>query len=98
MSESTSSSSTRQSRLSSVTSLRSVEESSPLLATLSNDGLKSHGSVGAGTKTAQSERLSTTEKLCIMSSVWIGSFLAGLGEQCWRNTVVALAVSATDES
>ena len=97
MSESTSSSSARQSRLSSVTSLRSVEESSPLLATLSNNGSKSYVSVDQGTKTAQSERLSTSKVLWVMSSVWIGTALAGLGEQRWRNTVIALAVSARDE-
>ena len=98
MSESTPSSSARQSRLPSVTSLRSVEESSPLLATLSNDGLKSYASVGAGTKTTESERVSTGKVLWIMSSFWMGTFMAGLGEQCWCNTFVALADSTRDES
>ena len=98
MSESISSSTERQSRLPSVTSLKSNEESTPLLATLPNDGFKSYDSVDADTKMAQSERLSTSALLWIMFSIRLGSFLSGLGEQCLRNTAVALTLNARDDS
>lgn len=103
MSESISSSSARHSRLPSVaSSSASIEESSPLLTTPSVDvpidGSKSYGSDDLGTTAPQSERLSTSKLLWIMISVWIGTFLAGLGEQCLRNTTVALAVSARNDS
>ena len=97
MSESIYSSSEGQGRSLSVTSLTSVEESSPLLATLSSDGIKSYGSSDGGTRTSRSERLSTSQLLWIMSSVWIGTLLAGLGEQCLPNTAVTFAVSARDD-
>ncbi len=97
MSESIYSSSEGQGRLLSVASLTSVEESSPLLAILPSDGIKSYDSSDGGARTSQSERLSTIQLLWIMSSVWIGTLLAGLGEQCLPNTAVAFAVSARDE-
>ena len=91
MSESISSSSV-------TSSSASVEESNPLLTTPTIDGSRSYGSDDVGTTPPQSERLSTSKLLWIMISVWIGTFLAGLGEHCLRNTAVALAVSARDNS
>ncbi|KAL2037211.1 hypothetical protein N7G274_010074 [Stereocaulon virgatum] len=81
MSDSSSSSSGRQSRAPSVSSLTSVEESSPLLRTLSKDSFKSYGSGNAVRGMADSKQLSTSQLLWVMSSVWIGTLLAGLGEQ-----------------
>ena len=97
MSQSISLSSARQGRLPAVTSIRSVVESSPLLSTPSNDGLKIYATVNQGTRTTHSERFSTSLVLWIMCSVWIGTFLAGLGEQRRRDIVVAFAVSSRDK-
>lgn len=97
MSESGSSSSGRQSRVLSVSSLTSIEESSPLLATLSNDGFKSYGSGSGATEAANSEQLSTSKLLWIMLSVWIGTLLSGLGEYCLHHTPVASAVNPGDD-
>ena len=80
MSDSSSSRSGRQSRAPSVSSLTSVEESSPLLHTLSKDSFKSYGCGDAVRETADSKQLSTSQLLWIMSSIWIGTLLAGLGE------------------
>ena len=64
----------------SASSLTSLEECSPLLSTISHHEVKSYtieDSVPAKTHT---EQLDARKLLWIMSSVWIGTFCAGLGE------------------
>ena len=57
-----------------------VDEESPLLSKHSANGYKNRCLQTAATEATDNGELSKSKILRIMSSVWIGTFVAGLGE------------------
>ena len=74
------SSSQVQSPLLSVSSSTSLDECSPLLSTLSHHEFKSYTLEDRVLAQPHAEQVDARRLLWIMSSVWIGTFCAGLGE------------------
>ncbi len=74
------SSSQVQSPVLSVSSLTSLDECSPLLSTVSHHEFKSYALEGSIPAKPHTEQVGARKLLWIMSSVWIGTFCAGLGE------------------
>ena len=68
-----------QSPVLSASSLTSLEECSPLLPTISHHEAKSYTFEDNAPAKPHTEPLDTKKLLWIMSSVWIGTFCAGLG-------------------
>ena len=64
----------------SASSLTSLEECSPLLSTISHYESKSYTFEDSVPSEPPTEQLDARKLLWIMSSVWIGTFCAGLGE------------------
>ena len=97
------SSSQVQSPVLSVSSLSSLDECSPLLSTIPHHEYKSYifeDRVPAKTPT---EQLDARNLLWIMSSVWIGTFCAGLGESYLITAAIGLGAAGrnrmlTDDS
>ena len=63
----------------SASSLTSLEECSPLLATIPHHEYKSYTFEDSVPAKPHTEQLDARKLLWIMSSVWIGTFCAGLG-------------------
>lgn len=74
----------------SVSSLTSLDESSPLLSTTSQHEVKSYTFEDAVPAKLHTEQLDSRNLLWIMSSVWIGTFCAGLGESYLITAAMAL--------
>ena len=93
-SSSSESSSQVQSPVLSVSSLSSLDECSPLLSATSQHEYKSYTFPDAVPAKPHTEELDARNLLWIMSSVWIGTFCAGLGESYPVTGAMALREAA----
>ena len=73
----------------SASSLTSFEECSPLLSTTSHHETKSYTFEDSLPAKPHTEQLDARNLLWIMSSVWIGTFCAGLGESYLSTAAMA---------
>ena len=91
------SSSQVQSPVLSVSSLTSLDECSPLLSTTSHHEFKGYTFEDAIPAKPHTEQLDARKLLWVMSSVWIGTFCAGLGESYPITAAMALGEAARIE-
>ena len=96
-SSSSESSSRVQSPVLSVSSLTSLDECSPLLSTTSHQEYKGYTCEDAIPAKPPIEQLDARKLLWVMSSVWIGTFCAGLGESYPVTAAMALGEAARTE-